>query len=117
MENTTRLIIEMLDIKTIRNIAKYCENYINYTVDYKQVNNKFGIKEKTKELAELLEYCKYMLVIKQAEIKETETPTPSNTNAAPTPTKTEVNAIECESVKSTLTDSETVKSKKKEKKA
>ena len=115
MEDTTRLIIEQLDIKTIRNIAKYCENYINYTIDYKQIAAKYGIKNKTKEMAEILEYCKYMLVIKQAEIKEPETPTPVNKTETPTPTKNEVNAIECESVKSTLTDSKAVKSKKKEK--
>ena len=113
MDNITRLIIEQLDIKTIRNIQKYCTNYLTYSVDFKQVINRYGVKLQAKEIAELQEYCNFMLVMKQAEIKE------ENTQEKTTETKElnkGANASNCENITSTMAEG-TATSKKKEKKA
>lgn len=78
MDNITRLLLEQLDIKTLRAIEKYCEKYLTYSVDFKQVINKYGVKVKNQDVADLQEYCNFMLVMKQAEIKETEKETKAN---------------------------------------
>lgn len=70
MEQITKLILEQLDIKTLRNIEKYCEKYINYSVDYSQIIRKYNVKVQTKELADLQEYCNFLIVLKQVEQKE-----------------------------------------------
>lgn len=70
MEQITKIILEQLDIKTLRNIEKYCEKYINYSVDYSQIIRKYGVKVQTKDLADLQEYCNFLIVIKQVEQKE-----------------------------------------------
>lgn len=105
MDNITRLIIEQLDTKTLRAIAKYCADYINYSVDYKQVINKYGVKLRADDIAELQEYCKFMLVMKQAATPE-----------QATLEQKEANASNCDNIQSTMAESETAMSKKKEKK-
>ena len=70
MEQITRLILEQLDIKTLRNLEKYCEKYLNYAVDYKQIIKKFNVNVKSKDIAALQEYCNFLIVMKQAEQKE-----------------------------------------------
>ena len=110
MDNISRLIIEQLDIKTIRNLAKYCQNYITYSVDYKQIINRYGVRVQTKDIAELQEYCNFMLIMKQAEIKEDQQKSTENNGA---------NASNCETnnLKSTMAEDTSVMSNKKERKA
>lgn len=101
MDNITRLILEQLDIKTLRNLEKYCEKYINYSVDYKQVIQKYNVKLCAKELADLQEYCNFLIVMKQVEQKEQKA---NSTN------------IDSENITSTMPKAD-VESKKKESKA
>lgn len=70
MDHITKLILEQLDIKTLRNLEKYCEKYLNYTVDYKQIIQKYNVKTNSKELADLQEYCNLLITLKQVEQKE-----------------------------------------------
>ena len=71
MDNTIlRLVLEQLDIKTLRNLEKYCEKYLNYSVDYKQIIAKYNVKLKASDLAELQEYCNFLICMKQVEQKD-----------------------------------------------
>lgn len=101
MDNTiARLILEQLDIKTLRNLEKYCEKYLNYSVDYKQVIAKYNVKLKADDIADLQEYCNFLICMKQVEQKDTKA----------------VNAIESsENITSTMNEKKDgVESKKKE---
>ena len=102
MDQITRLILEQLDIKTLRNLEKYCEKYINYSVDYKQIIQKYNVKLCAKDLANLQEYCNFLIVMKQVEQKD---------NAAISTNKNSENNI------TSTMDNDNVESKKKEKKA
>ena len=102
MDQITRLILEQLDIKTLRNLEKYCEKYINYSVDYKQIIQKYNVKLCAKDLANLQEYCNFLIVMKQVEQKD---------NAAISTNKNSENNI------TSTMDNDSVESKKKEKKA
>lgn len=112
MDNLAKLILEQLDIKTIRSIQKMCVNYITYSVDFKQITNRYGIKLQTKEIAELQEYCNYLLIIKQAYIEEQQQEKTTEKKEA----QKEANASNCENIKSTMTEDTNVTSNKKEKK-
>lgn len=102
MDNTIlRLVLEQLDIKTLRNLEKYCEKYLNYAVDYKQVISKYNVKLCAKDIADLQEYCNFLICMKQVEQKDKEANS-TNSNS--------------DSITSTMQDSG-VESKKKEKKA
>ena len=96
MEETTKLIINMLDIGQLLRIKKQCESYITYTIDHKQFNEKFGIKTNQKTFGELLEYVEGVLIFKQFEQKES-------------------GGIKTESIKSTMTE-DTKKTKKEKEK-
>lgn len=100
MDNTiARLILEQLDIKSLRNLEKYCEKYLNYSVDYKQVIAKYNVKLKADDIADLQEYCNFLICMKQVEQKDTKA----------------VNAIEgSENITSTMNEKNGVESKKKE---
>lgn len=111
MDTLTKLVLEQLDIKTIRSIQKQCVNYITYSVDFKQIVNRYGTQLKVKEIAELQEYCNYLLIIKQAYIEEEKEKTTENKEL-----KKEANASDCENIKSTMAEDTDAMSKKKEKK-
>lgn len=70
MEEETKLILELLDIGTLLKIKRQCEIYSTYTIDYKQFNEKFGIKTNQKKIGDLLEYINYILIFKQCEQKD-----------------------------------------------
>ena len=61
-------ILYMLDETTLNKIKKKCEQYITYSIDNKQVNNKHDIKTRQKEYAQLLEQVCSVLVIKGFEL-------------------------------------------------
>lgn len=113
MDTLTKLVLEQLDIKTIRAIQKQCVNYLTYSVDFKQIINRYGTQLKTKEITELQEYCNYLLIIKQAFIEEEKAKTTEQQK-----TNKESNASNCDTnIQSTMADSTTATSKKKEKKS
>ena len=101
MDHITKLILEQLDIKTLRNLEKYCEKYLNYSVDYKQIIQKYNVKTNSKELADLQEYCNLLITLKQVEQKD-QTAISTNKNS--------------ENITSTM-ENDKVESKKKESKA
>lgn len=72
MEEETKLIIQLLDIGTLLKIKRQCEIYSTYTIDYKQFNDKFGIKTNQKKFGDMLEYVNQILIFKQFEQKESD---------------------------------------------
>ena len=72
MEEETKLIIQLLDIGTLLKIKRQCEIYTTYTIDYKQFNDKFGIKTNQKKFGDMLEYVNQILIFKQFEQKESD---------------------------------------------
>jgi len=72
MEEETKLIINILDIPTLLKIKRQCEIYSTYTIDFKQFNDKFGIKTNQKRFGDMLEYVNQILVFKQFEQKNNE---------------------------------------------
>lgn len=72
MDQTAIEIINMLSVSVLLKIKKQCENYITYTIDFKQVNNKNAIKTRQKVFAEILEQVNTTLVFKQVENEKLE---------------------------------------------
>lgn len=70
MDNCGIEIINMLPKSTLLKLKNQCEKYLNYSVDFKQINNKNGIKARQKTFAEILEQVNATLVFKQCEESE-----------------------------------------------
>lgn len=70
MEQTTIELINMLSMPVLLRIKKQCEQYITYSIDYKQVNNHNYIKNRQKLFAEILEQINATLVFKQCEFEK-----------------------------------------------
>lgn len=70
MDDLTREILYILDIPTLLRIKEQCNRYITYSVDYKQINSKYGVQTRAKKFSELLEEVEALLVIKNFAQKE-----------------------------------------------
>ena len=96
-------ILPILSIGTLTKIKNKCEYYISHTIEYKQVNTKYGVKTRAKDYAELLDLVVETIALKQFEEQANSTKNGESNN----------------NVTSTMSDSQItpVESKKKEKKS